>query len=933
MVVGPAGDLFYPDLSGGTVRRIRYLNANHPPQALATATPTSGPAPLFVSFDGRGSNDSDPGDTLSYAWDLDGDGEFDDSSSATPTRTYTAPATDVRLRVTDGGGASDTSATITIRTDSNTAPEATISSPSASLQWRPGQTISFTGGATDSQQGTLPASALSWSLDLHHCDPDDPDNCHVHQIQEFEDVAGGSFSAPDHEYPSHLELTVVATDAGGLSDTRTLRLDPQTVQLTFTSQPPGLTLDVGGRSATTPFNRTVIRGSTNSVSAASPQVLGSESWAFSSWSDGGARTHDFVAPDSPTTYHATFVPDSGPPDPGLVAAFGFDEAAGGTVVDRSPNGNVGTISGATRALAGRFGGALSFDGVNDWVSVADSASLDLTTGMTLEAWVRPSAAGAPWRTVLIKEQPGNLVYALYSNEGSNRPSAHIFVGDDRDVRGAAGAVPTGAWTHLAATYDGATMRLFVGGVQVATRAQPGAILSSTGALRIGGNAVWPEWFQGLIDEVRVYNRALTPAQIQTDMTTPIGGPAPPDTENPSAPPTLSATGSLGQVTLSWGAATDNVGVTRYNVHRGTSTGFTPSAANRIAQVTGTSHADTGLAAGTYFYRVVAEDAAGNLSTPSPQAQGTATSDTAPPSVSITAPASGATVSGVLDVGASASDNVGVSGVQFRLDGQSLGSEDTTAPYTVSWDSRTASPGTHTLTAGARDAAGNVQTSAPVSVTVDNSVPAPAGLVAAFGFDEAAGGTVVDRSPNGNVGTISGATRALAGRFGGALSFDGVNDWVSVADSASLDLTTGMTLEAWVRPSAAGAPWRTVLIKEQPGNLVYALYSNEGSNRPSAHIFVGDDRDVRGAAGAVPTGAWTHLAATYDGATMRLFVGGVQVATRAQPGAILSSTGALRIGGNAVWPEWFQGLIDEVRVYNRALTPAQIQTDMTTPIGP
>jgi hypothetical protein len=84
---------------------------------------------------------------------------------------------------------------------------------------------------------------------------------------------------------------------------------------------------------------------------------------------------------------------------------------------------------------------------------------------------------------------------------------------------------------------------------------------------------------------------------------------------------------------------------------------------------------------------------------------------------------------------------------------------------------------------------------------------------------------------------------------------------------------------------------------------------------------------------VPLNAWTHLATTYDGATLRLFVNGAQVSSRALPGQILVSSGPLRIGGNAVWPEWFQGLIDELRVYNRALSVQEIGTDMNTPIGP
>ncbi len=103
-------------------------------------------------------------------------------------------------------------------------------------------------------------------------------------------------------------------------------------------------------------------------------------------------------------------------------------------------------------------------------------------------------------------------------------------------------------------------------------------------------------------------------------------------------------------------------------------------------------------------------------------------------MALSAPAGGATVSGTIDVRANASDNGSLAGVQFLLDGQPLGAEDTSAPYERSWDTRTAPNGAHQLSARARDAAGNQRTSAAVGVTVNNSVaPPPSGLVAAFGF--------------------------------------------------------------------------------------------------------------------------------------------------------------------------------------------------------
>ena len=124
--IGPGGDLFYVDFGGGTIHRIQHTAGNQPPVAVATASPTSGPLPLTVTFDGRSSSDPDAGDTISYAWDLDGDGSFDDSAVPSPTYTYTHNANvTFRLKVTDSHGASSTD-TETIW-PGDTAPQASIS--------------------------------------------------------------------------------------------------------------------------------------------------------------------------------------------------------------------------------------------------------------------------------------------------------------------------------------------------------------------------------------------------------------------------------------------------------------------------------------------------------------------------------------------------------------------------------------------------------------------------------------------------------------------------------------------------------------------------------------------------------------------------------------------------------------------------------------
>jgi hypothetical protein len=417
--------------------------------------------------------------------------------------------------VTDRSGVTDvTSLTIT----AGTPPTATIDTPLAGTTWQVGTVFDYGGSGRDAQGNSIPDTGLSWTWNLRHYSRLDPNNCHTHTIETVAGKASGRFIAPDHEYPSYLELELTATDGDGLQTTVKRRLDPRTVDLTFETNPAGLQLGVNTDAVTGPTTRTVIVGSSNSLTATSPQPLGATAYAFSSWSDGGAATHTITAPATAATYRANFVA-TGPS--GLVAAYGFDAGSGTAVADSSGQGNAGTVAGgALWSTAGKVGSALSFDGVNDMVTVPDANSLDLTTGMTLEAWVNPSLFGG-WRTALLKEQAGNQVYSLYATSSAGPPGTYLMIGGAQQGMNATSALATGAWTHLAATYDGATQRIFVNGTQVASRAQTGAITTSTGALRIGGNSVWAEWFAGLIDEVRVYNRALSATEIQTDMNTAV----------------------------------------------------------------------------------------------------------------------------------------------------------------------------------------------------------------------------------------------------------------------------------------------------------------------------------------------------------------------------------------------------------------------------
>jgi Glucose/sorbosone dehydrogenases len=307
--VGPGGELYYADLNGGTIRRIRYFPGNQPPTAVISATPTSGPAPLTVAFDGTGSTDPDPADVgrLRFAWDFTSDGTVDATGPTASFRYPTAGSYTATLTVTDTLGVS-AHATVTIQ-PGNTAPTAVVETPAPGTDWAVGETITFGGYGTDPQEGTLPASALHWRLRMQHCES--AGNCHTHHLREWAGVSGGQFVAPDHEYPSYLELELTATDAEGLTNTVVRRLDPRTVDLTFASDPPGLRLSVGAATGTTPFTRTVIVGSATTVSAPSPQTLGGTTYTFQEWSDGGEATHVITAGPTAASYTARYTGTAG----------------------------------------------------------------------------------------------------------------------------------------------------------------------------------------------------------------------------------------------------------------------------------------------------------------------------------------------------------------------------------------------------------------------------------------------------------------------------------------------------------------------------------------------------------------------------------------------------------------------------------------------
>ena len=422
---------------------------------------------------------------------------------------------------------------------------------------------------------------------------------------------------------------------------------------------------------------------------------------------------------------ASFPADA--PTGGLVAAYAFNEGSGTTTADASGGGNTGTLSNATWTSAGKYGAALSFNGTNARVNIPNAASLQLTTGMTLEAWVNPSTVSNKWRDVVYK---GNDNYYLEatSNKSSRPAGGGTFGGGNANVFGTA-ALATNTWVFLALTYDGANLRLYVNGTLAGTQPKTGTIATSTNQLQIGGDSLQSQFFNGLIDDVRVYNIALSAAAIQTDMATPIGGSA--DTQPPTVPGTLGASVvNAGEIDLAWGAATDNVGVTGYQVWRCQGAGCTNFALLTQTSGTGTTFKDQTVAASTsYSYQVRAFDAASNNGPFSNTASGTtpASADTQPPTVPGTLGAS-VVNAGEIDLAwGAATDNVGVTGYQvWRCQGAGCTNfallTQTSGTGTTFKDQTVAASTSYSYQVRAFDAAGNL---GPFSNTASGTTPASA----------------------------------------------------------------------------------------------------------------------------------------------------------------------------------------------------------------
>ena len=1039
------GDLYYIDIGSARVNRIGYSSGNLPPVAIASMNPTSGYVPLTVTATASASTDPD-GDPLTYLWSF-GDGGF--ASQADTTYTYESPgAYQATVTVSDGNGGSNLAAFNVV--PGQIPPPGHILLPLENQFYLQNVTLALEAVPADSIQG--PAT-YRWDVDLHH-------NTHIHpsietrfgQATSFVPVTPSGHDGENYHLGIRLSVTQGAlTTMDSVEVWPHMNLSAGSLSFNPAIPPAGTTFQVISRvrsigevsSAATTYQ--VREGPVILASGVLGTILHGDSLDVAVTIgplSPGIHTIQFVVDPANNLFETDELDNavSAVLAGGLLAGYAFDEGSGPTTGDASGNGITGFLSGASWAQAGKYGKALSFDGSTGYVDLDDPPQLQLTGSMTLSAWVNASANPPDDGQIIAKSNDASG-WQLKTSPDTGPQTFGIAISNGAGGRVQRYSSTTRAlntWYHVAGVYDAAaqTLDIYVNGV-LANGTLQGTVPTSQSSPAVNvnvGRRAGGFYFNGLIDEPRIYGRALTQAEIQADMNSPLGGPAPPPGAPVLATPADGATGVSLTPTLTWDAS---AGATSYRLQVSTDAGFGTLVVDQAA-LTGTSSTLNALVANTVYYWRVSASNSGGTSAYSAVSSFTTVAPPPPPSPPLLAtPVNGATgvsltptltwnasagatsyrlqVSTDAGFGALVVDQAALTGTSsalsalvantvyyWRVSASNAGgtsaysavSSFTTvtpppppsAPVlatpvngatgvavnpTLTWNASagatsyrlqvSTSSGFGTLVA---DQAGLTGTSSALSSLSTNTVyywrvsasnaggtsaysavasfttvAPPTGLLAGYAFDEGLGPTTADVSGNAITGTLSGATWSTVGKYGKALSFNGSSAYVDLGNPSQLQLLGSMTVSAWVNASANPPDDGQIVAKSNDASG-WQLKTSPDTGPHTFGIAISSGTGVRVQRFSTTVRAlntWYHVAGVYNASarTLDIYVNGVLAngvlqgtvpASQGSPGAVNVNVGR-RAGGY-----YFNGLIDEARVYARALTQAEIQADMNTPLG-
>lgn len=670
-------------------------------------------------------------------------------------------------------------------------------------------------------------------------------------------------------------------------------------------------------------------------------------------------------------------------DSGLAGYWRLDDGSGTSATDSSTNGNTGTLTNSPTWTTGQIGGALNnVRSNNSYVSIPDSSALDLTQAVTLSAWVQgngnwtdPTEANA----IIAKNGYGTFeernYYLAVNTSGNLR-----FQFNTNGVSGTATSSTTlsiGTWYFVSATYDRQNIKLYINGALNTTVAETDAMVAnayaaSIGSMRITGGSYG--YWNGPIDEVRIYNRALAENEIAelyrltapTGVDTSLKGYWSFNAQDMTSSSAFDRSGAGNTGTL-----TNSPSITEGKLGQG----IDVNGSNQYVSIADSASLDIGdtddLTLTGWFYRdtfttddtivakrngiantddgyiVYIDDSTDKLTFEVSENSGTDEYQLESVSAFTSArwnhfaivwdqdSASGSEIyiNGVADSAADTGTigNIGDLGNAVVL---ALGAEsDVGNPFDGRLDElrvyKTA------LTA----AQIKIQYDAGQSDKVNSSVSQPqgtgrldSGLAGYWALDNGSGTSATDSSTNGNAGTLTGGPTWTTGQIGGAVSFDGTDDYINIPDSSVLEpLSTNIAITAWIYPTASGS-YPAIVAKtntfSEGSATKYALYFNLGTRNLSFTM----GGTIRYSTLTVPLDQWSFVAVSQDssGVTMYLNNNSQSFGATAAPSY---STETLKIGRFGT-DGHFTGNIDDVRIYNRALSAEELANlaRLTTPTG-
>ncbi|HOI97227.1 MAG TPA: LamG domain-containing protein [Candidatus Pacearchaeota archaeon] len=647
---------------------------------------------------------------------------------------------------------------------------------------------------------------------------------------------------------------------------------------------------------------------------------------------------------------------------GPVAQWDMDEGSGSMINDKSGNNNDGTLVNGTTWAQGKHGTALSFDGTDDYADAGNKDDLDITGSITIEAWVKPSG--------LIGNGAGHHIANKMTSWRVNGYDFRIGTGSADRLQfitdsSASDVVSTtilqnDSWYHVVAVQEGVSYKkIYINGVQDGLKSNPAALISSSAAnLKIGTYLSGGEYFNGLIDEVKIYDYARTEEEIRLDynagMAAHLGPSGKTCSEDPASCMDYGLVGNWDMDEGTGSVINDNSGNNNHgtltngpkwtqgksggalqfdgkddyvDAGNGSSLNITDSITLEawvFMDYTGSKNSDLGFIAKESSYLLY--DTWGELRVMS--------------AFWIDGAWRHSTSTGVnsnqwyhLVTTYSSLDRT----IRFYIDGNEVAPVVLSglSAYSLNISANNVHLGNGTLGKKNRvDEAriyNRVLTAEEVRYHYNHGGP-----VAYWDMDEGSGLKINDKSGNGNDGTISGAAWTQ-GKYGSALSFDGADDYASVANSVSLNPTSKITVGLWAKRNGAGTGVTPGLLSKRANGFGLIWQGGADADILSTRIYQSDGTAINSGNinNILSVGAWRYITLVADGTNVITYVDGVPKKSVPYNGTILTGTTSLTIGQQS--SAYFNGLIDDVRIYNYARTEEEIRLDynagMAAHLGP